>query len=80
MLLFLSTNAVFTIGFQSITYPINEATGAIEVCFEVEENTVLDIAAQAILNTVPGSAIGMIQFNPYHILLLIFFMKSNSFN
>ena len=39
--------------------------GTIEVCFEVKENTVLEVAAQAILNTVSGSAIGMTEFNPH---------------
>jgi hypothetical protein len=39
--------------------------GAIDVCFEVEGNTVavLDIASQAILNTQSGSARGMTQLN-----------------
>ena len=81
-MLFPSTNAVLTIGFQPITYQVSEVMGKIEVCFEVDENTVLDVAAQAILNTVSGSAIGMTQFNPHQYLLnnYYFFMKSNSFS
>ena len=49
---------VLTIGFEPTTYQVSEAMGEIDVCFEVEENNVLDIAGQAILNTVSGSAIG----------------------
>ena len=37
----------------------------IEVCFEVEENNILDVAGQAILNTLSGSAIGTTQFKPH---------------
>ena len=63
---------MLTIGFEPITYQVSEAMGAIDVCFEVEQNNVLDIAGEAELNTVSGSAIGMpgSQFN--HSTLLSF--------
>ena len=51
--------AVLTIGFEPITYQVTEAMGAIEVCFEVEENNVLDVTGQAILDTLSGSANGI---------------------
>ena len=51
--------AVLTIGFEPITYQVSEAMGQIDVCFEVEQNNILDIAGQAILNTQSGTAIGM---------------------
>ena len=49
-------NIVLTIGFEPITYQVSEAMGAIDVCFEVEENNVLDVTGQAILDTLSGSA------------------------
>ena len=65
MLLAFFANAVFTIGFEPITYQVSEAMSQIDVCFEVEENSVLDIVGQAVLNTQSGSAIGVTQFNPH---------------
>ena len=55
---------MLTIRFEPITYQVSEAMGAIEVCFKVEENNVLDVAGQAILTTLSGSAHGILsQFN-----------------
>ena len=57
---------MLTIRFEPITYQVSEAMGAIEVCFKVEENNVLDVAGQAILTKLSGSAFGIIiisQFN-----------------
>ena len=59
MLLLFFIDAVFMIGFEPIVYQVGEAMGQIDVCFEVAENNVLDIAGQAVLNTQSGSAIGM---------------------
>ena len=52
--------SALTIGFESITYQVSEAMGVIEVCFEVEENNVLEVTGQAILITLSGSADGIL--------------------
>ena len=44
------------IGFDPTTYEVSEAQGVIQVCFEVQQNNVLNIPGQAILNTQIGSA------------------------
>ena len=51
--------SVLTIGFNPITYQVSEAMGQIDVCFEVEENNILDVAGQAMLNTQSGTATGI---------------------
>lgn len=45
------------IGFEPLTYSVNEIDGLVEVCFEVQQDFVLDIPAQATLNTQSGTAV-----------------------
>jgi hypothetical protein len=47
---------VLPIGFEPTAYQVSEAEGQVEVCFRVQQNFILDVAAEATLNTQIGSA------------------------
>lgn len=70
---------VLIIGFEPTIYQVTEAMGVVQVCFEVEQNNVLDVLGMAILNTASGSALGMtVQSTLLSNIILFFYLLSFS--